>query len=85
MGLLDSPVYLNYKKIIAREIHKSYQAFLADFGIVEAESIVKLNQQSRMNGGENPVIILLMIWRALYRKFLIYLYLNYIKLKKMQP
>lgn len=53
MGLLDSPEYTLYKKIVNDEIHNCYKKFLLTHNAFDAKTISRLNQQSRMHGGEN--------------------------------
>jgi hypothetical protein len=52
MGLLDSPEYTRYKEIVAREIHNCYRKFLVENNSLDAKTISRLNQQSRLHGGE---------------------------------
>ncbi len=52
MGLLDSPQYTLYKEIVASEIHNCYRNFLIDNNAFDAKTISRLNQQSRLHGGE---------------------------------
>jgi hypothetical protein len=52
MGLLDSPQYTRYKEIVAGEIHNCYRKFLLDNNALDAKTISRLNQQSRLHGGE---------------------------------
>lgn len=53
MGVMDSPQYEHYKQLIQMAVHDCYRNFLKSNNSLNAETICKLNHQSRLNGGEN--------------------------------
>lgn len=54
MGILDSPEYQRYVEIVRDAIHTCYRKLLDSAGSFNAETIGRLNQESRQNGGEYP-------------------------------
>jgi len=52
LGILNSIEYRKFTNIVAQQIHECYVKLLDTTNSRNPQSIVRLNQQSRMNGGE---------------------------------
>lgn len=53
LGLMDSPEYKKYKDVVQNAIHTCYRKFLTEKRQFNAETIARLNQESRASGGES--------------------------------